>query len=179
MGRRRGKSPIELGWKNIPPNTPKCTQCGVELQSPRKLLKYCSYPCRGQHEVVRIGEMCPEAFKGAKNIRKIKALKGVQTRYSGTPTFARVNEVSWRMDTMNKKGAGWLIDVSPISDRKAWVARVGDRGSEPMTLDEAKGAAIAMHRSKNIGDKRTPDQWIEALNAQAAGIVDPPLSGLC
>ena len=23
---------------------------------------------------------------------------------------------------MNKKGAGWLIDVSPISDRKAWVA---------------------------------------------------------
>ena len=31
-----------------------------------------------------------------------------------------------------------------------------------MTLDEAKGAAIAMHRSKNIGDKRTPDQWIDA-----------------
>jgi hypothetical protein len=50
-----------------------------------------------------------------------------------------------------------------------WVARLGNQVSEPMTLGEAKRAAVAMLRE---GGKAEPRGWIADLNKIAAAEID-------
>lgn len=50
-----------------------------------------------------------------------------------------------------------------------WVARVGNRASEPLPLDEAKRAAVAMLGERGKGEAR---DWIAELNQIAANEVD-------
>src|SRR5262249_54012035 len=69
-----------------------------------------------------------------------------------------------------KSGAGWLTEVAwPGSAKQRWLARVGNRTSEPLTLDEAKRAAVAMLRERGTAEDR---DWIAELNKIAAGEVD-------
>jgi hypothetical protein len=57
----------------------------------------------------------------------------------------------------------------PGGSRLRWVARVGDRASEPLPLDAAKQAAIAFLREKG---KSEPRDFIAELNQTAANEVD-------
>ena len=59
---------------------------------------------------------------------------------------------------------GW-----PGGARQRWIARVGNRASEPLTLDEAKRAAVAMLRERK---ETEPRDWIAELNKIAAAEID-------
>ena len=62
--------------------------------------------------------------------------------------------------------AGWLMEVGwPGGARQRWIARVGNWASEPLPLDEAKRAAVAMLRERK---ETEPRDWIEELNKIAA-----------
>ena len=58
---------------------------------------------------------------------------------------------------------GWLGGA-----RQRWIARVGNRASEPLGLAEAKRAAVAMLRERK---KTEPRDWIAELNKIAAAEV--------
>ena len=88
----------------------------------------------------------------------------------GAVTFAKVNSCTYRVGTRNKRAAGWLMEVAwPGGSRQRWVARVGDRASEPLSLEEAKQAAIAFLRERG---KVKPRDFIAELNQIAANEVD-------
>jgi hypothetical protein len=53
--------------------------------------------------------------------------------------------------------------------RQRFVARVGNRVSEPLPLDVAKRAAVAMFRGR---EKAEPRDWIAYLNRIASAEVD-------
>jgi hypothetical protein len=55
----------------------------------------------------------------------------------------------------------------PGGARQRWVARVGDRGSSPLPLEEAKKAAMLHERGRG-----EPRDWIAELNQIAANEVD-------
>jgi hypothetical protein len=57
----------------------------------------------------------------------------------------------------------------PGETRQRWVARVKDRASEPLPLEEAKKAAAAMLHERG---KAEPRDWIGELNQIAANEVD-------
>jgi hypothetical protein len=57
----------------------------------------------------------------------------------------------------------------PGGSRQRWVARVGDRASESLPLEEAKQAAIAFLRDRG---KVEPRDFIAELNQIAANEVD-------
>ena len=59
---------------------------------------------------------------------------------------------------------GW-----PGGARQRWIARVGNRASEPLTFAEAKRAAVAMLRELEGVE---PRDWIAELNKIAAAEVD-------
>jgi hypothetical protein len=52
-----------------------------------------------------------------------------------------------------------------VASRQHWVARVGNRASEPLTLKEAKRVAVAMLLERV---KAEPRDWIAELNKIAA-----------
>jgi hypothetical protein len=57
----------------------------------------------------------------------------------------------------------------PGGARQRWVARVGNRTSEPLSLDNAKHVAVAMVRERGAGE---PRDFIAKLNQIAANEVD-------
>jgi hypothetical protein len=58
----------------------------------------------------------------------------------------------------------------PGESRQRWVARVKDRASEPLPLEEAKKAAITLlHERRRVGE---PRDWIAELDQLAANEVD-------
>src|SRR5262245_32035727 len=123
--------------------TEKCLYCGGELQKPRKLKDFCSYAHRGAHAV--------KVFDGpgAKNTKRNRALQSLKTASRTGFSFCKINSITYRFDTPRKRGAGWLMEVAclaPLCQR--WVARVGSQASEPLTLGEAKKAAVAGGRKK-------------------------------
>ena len=65
---------------------------------------------------------------------------------------------------------GWLIEVAPPAGKhEQWVARIGHRASEPLPLDKAKQAAVAMLRE---GGKAESRDWIGDLNKIVAAEID-------
>jgi hypothetical protein len=109
-------------------------------------------------------------LSGSKNFKQNKALQSLKRRSVGVPSFAKINSCTYRVDNPKKSGAGWLLEVAwPGQVRQQWVARVGNRASEPLTLVEAKRAAVAMLRERR---KLEPTDWIAELNREAAGEVD-------
>jgi hypothetical protein len=145
---------------------PDCTK---PLTTPRKLKLYCSYACRGQHKAL-LATTHRSGLSGAKNTKRNRALRSLKQASRAGFSFCKINSITYRLDTRNKRGAGWLMDVAwlaPGSQR--WVARVGNHASEPLSLGEAKKAAVAM-----LGDRSRPEarDWIAQLNQQAADEVD-------
>jgi hypothetical protein len=149
--------------------SPRCKQCGALLPAKRKLKDFCNYACRGQFRALeatghRTGLKC------SKNTKKNKALQTLKRQSVRGFSFARINSGTYRMDRPGKLGAGWLMEVSWFGGaRQPWVARVGNRASEPLPLDEAKRAAVAMLRERV---KAEPRDWIAELNKIAAAEVD-------
>jgi len=73
----------------------KCLNCGETLKEPRKLKDFCTHACRGQ-----------------KAARNNKELRRVKMQSVGSMTFAKVNSCTYRVDTRNKRAAGWLMEVA-------------------------------------------------------------------
>ena len=108
-----------------------CLNCGDPLTEPRKLKDFCTYSCRGQHAV--------NTLPGSKNLKKTRALHTLRKQSLGAITFCKINSVTYRIDRRTKNGVGWLMEVAwPGESRQRWVARVGDRASEPLPPEEAK-----------------------------------------
>jgi hypothetical protein len=61
------------------------------------------------------------------------------------------------------------MEVSWPGARQRWVARLGNRSSEPLPLDAAKRAAVTMLRERG---KVAPCDWIADLNRIAAAEVE-------
>ena len=149
-----------------------CRSCGSPLKEPRKLKDFCSYSCRGQHSVKALdGPKHQGAYLGAKNTRKTKALQRLRRASIAGIAFERINSVTIRIDQPYKKAVGWLTEVAWPSEtkQKRWVARVGDRASESLPLEEAKRAATTMLRKRG---KAEPRDWIKDLNQLAANEVE-------
>jgi hypothetical protein len=142
--------------------------CGNPLLPGRRLKSYCSYACRGQFRALEAtGHRT--GLKWSKNAKQNKALRSLKRQSVAGFSFAQINSCTYRLDRPNKFGAGWLMEVSPKSSQQRWVARFGSRASEPMTLDEAKRAAVAMLRERR---KDEPREWIAELNRIAGAEVD-------
>src|SRR4029079_17453326 len=82
------------------------------------------------------------AYKCSKNTRRTKALRSLRKQTVGHFTFERISSVTIRIDRQGKRSVGWLMEVAwPGESRQRWVARVGDRASDPLPLEQAKAAA--------------------------------------
>jgi hypothetical protein len=145
-----------------------CEQCGSPLPARRKLKAFCSYACRGQHNALK-AISGPSGLRGAKNTKQNKALRRLKRQSVGGFSFARINPCTYRLDLPSKLGAAWLTEVSWLGARQRWIARVGNRASEPLPLPTAKRAAVAMLRERG---KVEPRDWIADLNRIAAAEVD-------
>jgi len=117
-----------------------CLNCGAPLKEPRKLNDFCDYSCRGQHAVNTLaGVPHRGAYSGSKNLKKTRALHTLRKQSLGAITFCKINSVTCRIDRRTKNGVGWLMEVAWSGEaRQRWVARVGDRASEPLPPEEAK-----------------------------------------
>ena len=134
-----------------------CLNCGDPLTEPRKLKDFCTYSCRGQHAVNTLpGVPHRGAYSGSKNLKKTRALHTLRKQSLGAITFCKINSVTYRIDRRTKNGVGWLMEVAwPGESRQRWVARVGDRASDPLPLEQAKAAAkdllsTAMQASRSM-----------------------------
>jgi hypothetical protein len=143
--------------------------CGKQLLPGRKLEDFCTYACRGQSRALE-ATSGPSGLVGAKNTKQNKALQSLKRQSVGRFSFARINCCTYRLDRPGKLGAGWLMEVGwPGGARQRWIARVGNRASEPLPLAEAKRAAVAMLRERN---EMEPRDWIAELNKIAAAEFD-------
>ena len=143
--------------------------CGNPLLPGRKLEDFCTYACQGQFRALQ-ATSGPSGLIGAKNTKQNKALQSLKRQSVGRFSFARINSCTYRLDRPGKLGAGWLMEVGwPGGARQRWIARVGNRASEPLPLDEAKRAAVAMLRERK---ETEPRDWIAELNKIAAAEVD-------
>ena len=143
--------------------------CGNLLLPGRKLENVCSYACQGQLKVLE-ATSGPSGLIGAKNTRQNKALQSLKRQSVGRFSFARINSCTYRLDRPGKLGAGCLMEVGrPGGARQQWIARVGNRASEPLALAEAKRAAVAMLRERK---ETEPRDWIAELNRIAAAEFD-------
>jgi hypothetical protein len=87
----------------------------------------------------------PSGLIGAKNTKRAKALRRLKRQAVGGCAFEQINAVTYGIDHRNKRAAGWLMEIAwPGGGRQRWVARVGKRSSEPLSLEAAKAAAVAM-----------------------------------
>ena len=113
---------------------------------------------------------CSEcAYSGSKNLKKTRALHTLRKQSLGAITFCKINSVTYRIDRRTKNGVGWLMEVAwPGESRQRWVARVGDRASDPLPLEQAKAAAKDLLSTKG---KAEPRDWIAELNQAAANEV--------
>jgi hypothetical protein len=145
-----------------------CERCGSPLPARRKLKGFCSYACRGQHNALK-AISGPSGLRGAKNIKQNKALRRLKRQSVGGFSFARINSCTFRLDRPGKLSAAWLMEVSWPGARQRWISRVGNRVSEPLPLDAAKRAAVAIFRERG---KAEPHHWIADLNRIAAAEVD-------
>jgi hypothetical protein len=147
-----------------------CLNCGDPLTEPRKLKDFCTYSCRGQHAVNTLpGVPHRGAYSGSKNLKKTRALHTLRKQSLGAITFCKINSVTYRIDRRTKNGVGWLMEVAwPGESRQRWVARVGDRASDPLPLEQAKAAAKDLLSTKG---KAEPRDWIAELNQAAANEV--------
>jgi hypothetical protein len=163
------ETPLNAPGRRLRGTDLKCANCGKSLPNARRLKTFCSYACRGQLQVQkatadRSGLVC------SKNARQNKALQSLKRQSVGAVTFAKINPITIRMDCSRKKGAGWLMEVAwPAVSRSRWVARVGNGGSEPLTLDTARQAAVSFLRERGSRRQR---EWSAELNQVAAGEVD-------
>jgi hypothetical protein len=134
-----------------------------------KLKDFCCYAHRGAWKALRATEG-RTGLRGSKNAKQNRALHTLKSQSVGHFTFARINSCIFRIDAANKRGVGWLMEVAwPGGARQRWIARVGDRASEPLPLDVAKRAATSMLRERV---KSEPRDWIAELNQVAADEVD-------
>jgi hypothetical protein len=157
--------------QNEAPSKPACRQCGKELPERRKLKHFCSYSCRGKHAVKALeAPSYRSGLVGAKNTRHNKGLQSLKRRSIAGFSFAKINSCTIRIDSASKRGAGWLMEVAwPGDARQRWVARVGNRASEPLPLDAARNAATVMLR---CGGRGEPRDWVKQLNRIAADEAD-------
>jgi hypothetical protein len=143
--------------------------CGNPLPPGRKLENFCTYACQGQFRALQAisghsGLVC------AKNTKQNKALQSLKRQSVGRLSFTRINSCTYRLDRPGKLGAGSLMEVaSPGRARQRWTARVGNWASDPLPLNEAKRAAVAMLRERKESE---PRDWIAELNKIAAAEVD-------
>ena len=146
-----------------------CLRCRKSLPARRKLKSFCNYACRGQYKALEASR-APSGLIGSKNAKRNRALQSLKKQSRAGFSFARINSVTYRLDTPNKRGAGWLMEVAwPGGARQRWIARVGNRASEPLPLSQAKQAAAAMLSERG---KPEPRDWIAELNQIAATEVD-------
>jgi hypothetical protein len=151
------------------PAPPACKQCGAILPAKRKLKDFCNYAHRGQFNALeatnhQTGLAC------AKNTKQNNALLSLKRQSVAGFSFARINSSTYRLDRPGRLGAGWLMEVAWAGGiRQRWIARVRNRASEPLPLDAAKRAAVAMLRERGNVE---PRDWIKALNQIAADEVD-------
>ena len=147
----------------------ECSKCGAVLPARRKLKNFCSYACRGQLKALQATSE-PSGLTGAKNTKQNKVLQSLKRGSRVGYSFARINSCTYRLDTPNKRGVGWLSEVAWAGGaRLRWVARLGNRASDPLPLDQAKRAAVALMRERG---KVEPRDWIAELNQIAANEVD-------
>ena len=143
--------------------------CGNPLLPGRNLEDFCTYACRGPFRALQ-ATSGPSGLMGAKNTRQNKELQSLKRHSVGRFSFARINPGTYRLDRPGKLDAGCLMEVGwPGGARQRWIARVGNRASEPLLLDEAKRAAVAMLRERN---ETEPRDWIAELNKIAAAEFD-------
>jgi hypothetical protein len=140
----------------------KCLKCGEPLRQPRKLKKFCSYACRGQQRAIE-AVTDRTGLTRSKNPKRNRELRLCKSQSVGAVTFAKVNSCTYRVGTRNRRAAGWLMEVAwPGGCRQRWVARIGDRASEPLPLEEAKQTAIAFLRERG---KVKPRDFIAELKS--------------
>ena len=143
--------------------------CGNPLLPGRKLENFCTYACHGQFKALE-ATSGPSGLIGSKNTKQNKALQSLKRQSVGRFSFARINSCTYRLDRPGKLGAGCLMEVGwPGGARQQWIARVGNRASEPLALAEAKRAAVAMLRERK---ETEPRDWIAELNKIAAAEFD-------
>ena len=115
----------------------------------------------------------PSGLRGSKNTKQNKALQTLKRQSVGQFTFHKINSITYRVDGPGKKAVGWLMEIAwPYSTMQRWVARIDTRGSQPLTLQEAKLAASEMLRDGTKGVSRTSQEWLGELNQLAAGGID-------
>ena len=123
----------------------KCLKCGEPLKEPRKLKDFCSYSCRGQHTADTLnGPDHQSGLIGSKNTRRNKALRSVKQQGVAGFSVAQVNSVTYRIDRPSRRRVAYVIDVGV--HKPAWIARCKHQTTNPMPLNEAKAAAMAMAR---------------------------------
>jgi hypothetical protein len=109
------------------------------------------------------------AYKGSKNLKKTRALHTLRKQSLGAITFCRINSVTYRIDRRTMNGVGCLMEVAwPGETRQRWVARLGDRASEPLSLAQAKAAATTLLTTEG---KAEPRDWFTELDQIAANEV--------
>ena len=145
-----------------------CKNCGADLPARRKLKTFCNYACRGQFRALQATRQ-RTGLSGSKNLKGLKALRGLKRRSIAGYAFAQINSITYQIDTRNKLGAGWLLEVGWPGGCTEWIARVGNRASKPCSLDAAKQSAITMLQERSKGE---PRNVIDELNRLAAAAVD-------
>ena len=147
----------------------RCQNCGADLPARRKLKSFCNYACRGQFKVAKAtGHRT--GLIGSKNAKQIRTLQSLKRRSVGAFAFVAINSITYRVDGRNKLGAGWLMDIGwPTDAGGKWIARVGNRASEPLPLDEAKRVGADMLNERARGE---PFDCIARLNQLSANAVE-------
>lgn len=141
----------------------KCLQCGKPLPERRKLKDFCSYSCRGQNAVEALdGVEYQTALVGSKNTRITKALQRKKTRFQ----VEKVNARTWRVSSHTRKGLAWLMGIGC----GLWIARRGDRRSEPLEFSQARAEALAMASDPKRGTEVADP--IRELNQATAEALD-------
>ena len=143
----------------------QCKNCGKSLADNRKLNQFCDYACRGQWRVARIEKTCARKSKRNRALHTLKRLS------VGRLGFVQINGCTVRVDTRNKQGVAWLIEVIwPGNRRRRWIARVGSRGSAPLPFEATKQAPIDLLTDRAPGT--SCEGWACKLNRIAATEVD-------
>ena len=147
----------------------RCNNCGAALPARRKPKSFCNYACRGQFQVVKAtGHRT--GLIGSKNTKQVRALQSLKRRSIGAFAFVAINSITYRVDGRNKLGAGWLMDIGwPADAGGKWIARVGNRSSEPLPLDEVKRVSADMLNERAKGE---PFDCIARLNQLSANAVE-------
>jgi hypothetical protein len=137
------------------------------MTNPRQVIRVIGDEPIGKHAV---GALPQSGLVGSKNTRKSKALQSLKKASVAGFSFEKINSVTIRVDRPGKRAVGWLMEVAwPGENGQRWIARVGDRASKPLPLEEAKKAVreLLQYRGK-AGSK----DWIAELDKIAAREVD-------